>query len=192
MDNCEITLEPLLLTAGPITVRPLAETDADHLLRWLNDPRVLEYYGGRDSALTPDSLREEYFDGDARARRCIVEYEGKPVGYIQIYRLDEELCREYQYSHTDWFSFGIDQFIGEPEYWNRKIGRAFLSLVLDHLTHTEGARSVVLDPHDNNPRALRCYEACGFRKIKFLPRHELREGVMEDCWLMEYLPQISP
>ena len=51
-----------------------------------------------------------------------------------------------------------------------------------------GAAAVILDPHANNPRALRCYEACGFRKVKFLPQHELHEGVWEDCWLMEYRP----
>lgn len=35
-------------------------------------------------------------------------------------------------------------------------------------------------------RAIRCYEACGFRKVKRLPAHELHEGQWKDCWLMEY------
>ena len=84
--------------------------------------------------------------------------------------------------------FGIDQFIGEPALWGKQIGRRFLALVLRRLTQEEGAAAVILDPHANNPRALRCYEACGFRKVKFLPQHELHEGVWEDCWLMEYRP----
>ena len=65
-------------------------------------------------------------------------------------------------------------------------------MVLEYLTGTEGARSVILDPHADNPRALRCYEACGFRKLKLLEKHEMHEGERRDCWLMEYLPENSP
>ena len=32
---------------------------------------------------------------------------------------------------------------------------------------------------------IRAYEKAGFRIIKSLPEHELYEGKMEDCWLME-------
>lgn len=179
----------IYLTRGPVSVRPLADSDAKSLLKWMTDPRVLEWYEGRDQVFTQKRVREDFYSEEPLCRRCIVEYEGTPVGYIQIYRLDEELCREYQYPHPDWLSFGIDQFIGEPDYWNRKIGRTFISLVIEYLVRQENAQSVILDPHANNPRALRCYEACGFRKIKFLPAHELREGMMEDCWLMEYRPE---
>ena len=111
------------------------------------------------------------------------------MGYIQIYQLDAQLCQEYHYPYQPGeLLFGIDQFIGKPALWGKQIGRRFLALVLRRLTQEEGAAAVILDPHANNPRALRCYEACGFRKVKFLPQHELHEGVWEDCWLMEYRP----
>jgi len=42
------------------------------------------------------------------------------------------------------------------------------------------ARKVVLDPHVTKPRAIRCYEKWGFRKVKLLPRHELHEGERRD------------
>ena len=35
-------------------------------------------------------------------------------------------------------------------------------------------------------RALKCYQKAGFRIIKILPEHELHEGKMRDCYLMEY------
>ena len=182
----------IYLTRGPVTVRPLTPEHAPFLLKWMTEPRVLEFYEGRDAVFTPERILKDFYQEEWNARRCIVEYEEQPIGYLQIYRLDEELCREYHYSHLGGFSFGIDQFIGEPEYWNRKIGRTFLTLVLEYLTGTEGARSVILDPHADNPRALRCYEACGFRKLKLLEKHEMHEGERRDCWLMEYLPENSP
>lgn len=183
-------MEPINLGKGQVTVRPLSPGDAALLLKWMQDPRVLEFYGGRDLHYTPEKIQRDFYAPERDARRCIVEFEGIPIGYLQIYRLDQELCQEYHYPfHQEELAFGIDQFIGEPDFWNRRIGRRFLTLVLTHLTEKEGAAAVVLDLHANNLRALRCYEACGFHKIKLLPNHELHEGVWEDCWLMEYRPR---
>ena len=47
------------------------------------------------------------------------------------------------------------------------------------------ASKVILDPHIGNVRAIRCYEKCGFRKVKLLSLHELHEGEYRDSWLME-------
>jgi aminoglycoside 6'-N-acetyltransferase len=43
-----------------------------------------------------------------------------------------------------------------------------------------------MDPRVSNERAIHCYEKCGFQKVKVLKEHELHEGVLEDCWMMEY------
>lgn len=48
-----------------------------------------------------------------------------------------------------------------------------------------------LDPHTRNTRAIRAYTKAGFQKARFLPKHELHEGEMQDAWLMEYRPSIS-
>lgn len=186
-------MEPFILREGPVAVRPLRPQDAPLLLTWMQNPQVLAFYGGRDMAYTPEKIQEDFYAPEEGARRCLVEFEGAPVGYIQIYQLDAQLCQEYHYPYQPGeLLFGIDQFIGEPALWGKQIGRRFLALVLRRLTQEEGAAAVILDPHANNPRALRCYEACGFRKVKFLPQHELHEGVWEDCWLMEYRPGAPP
>jgi len=183
----------IYLVSGPVALRPLADSDAEILLKWLTDPRVLEWYEGRDQTFTPERVREDFFGEEPGLRRCTIEYEGTPVGYVQLYPIDEEGFAEYEYSPAEknlpgFLAFGVDQFIGEPDYWNRHIGRAFLRLLLNYLTTEEHVSAVILDPHVSNPRAIRCYEACGFRKLKLLPAHELHEGKMEDCWLMEYRP----
>lgn len=175
----------LRLTSGAVSVRPIRRTDGELLLRWMNDPEVLRYYEGRDHAFTEEQVRESFLEDCAESRH-IVEYEGVPIGYIQIYRLDEEGFSAYEYPPVEGTVYGIDQFIGEPAYWNRGIGRTFLKMVLGELIGQRGAEAVILDPHADNTRAIRCYEACGFRKLKFLPAHELHEGKLRDCWLMEY------
>ena len=45
---------------------------------------------------------------------------------------------------------------------------------------------IILDLYVDNLRAIRCYEKVGFKKIKFLPKYELHDGEMVDCYLMEY------
>ncbi len=59
-------------------------------------------------------------------------------------------------------------------------------MIFNFLKKERNATAVILDPHKNNPRAIRSYEKAGFRIIEDLPEHELHEGKKEDCYLMEY------
>ena len=167
-----------------ISLRAMTPADAPLLLRWLTDPRVLEYWEGPHEVFTPERIREDFYEDPDPTTRCIILYNGEAIGYLQFYPLDGEGFSEYQYERRDLTVFGIDQFIGKPELWGRGIGRSFIKLICGYLRDSRGAGAVVLDPHADNTRAIRCYEACGFRKVKLLPRHELHDGVMVDCWLM--------
>ncbi len=75
-------------------------------------------------------------------------------------------------------------FIGETNYWNRGIGTKILTILINYLFVVLAADQIVIDPHVDNTRAIRCYEKCGFVKIKLLPTHELHEEKYSDCWLM--------
>ncbi len=172
------------LASGPIRLRPLVPADADLLFTWLTDPHVLEYWEGPSTVYTPQRVQEDFYNDDWNASRCIICYEGREIGYVQIYQLDDEGFEEYQYPKVDRPVYGIDQFIALPEYWGKGVGRAFIRLLTEELHTRWGAHSLVLDPHADNERAIRCYEACGFRKVKLLPQHELHDGVKVDCWLM--------
>lgn len=172
------------LTSGPVSLRPLEPEDAGLLLTWLSDANVLEYWEGPSTVYTPQRVQEDFYNDDWNASRCIICYEGREIGYVQIYQLDDEMFEEYHYPKVDGSVFGLDQFIAVPTLWGKGIGRTFIRLLAEELRGHWGAHSLVLDPHADNARAIRCYEACGFRKVKFLPKHELHEGEMVDCWLM--------
>lgn len=171
-----------------ITVRFLRAEDEHQLVKWLSEPEVLQYYEGRDRSHDLDMVREHFYNQDDDATRCIVEYGGNPIGYIQFYELDEEERTEYGYGDTDEIIYGTDQFIGEVGYWNRGIGTRLIQSMLAYLVNEKQARKVVMDPQAWNVRAISCYEKCGFKKIKLLEQHEQHEGQMRDCWLMEYAP----
>ncbi len=177
--------EDLNIEHDEIRVRDFSERDLPLMLKWLTDDRVLACYGGRDLQYTLDTLSAHYLEAIPDGFRVIIEYRNVPVGYGQVYQLNGELYREYSYPDNGNVVFAMDQFIGEPDYWNRGIGTSFLHLMASYVKNCKKAQYILLDPHKNNHRAIRAYEKAGFRIIKSLPEHELFEGKKEDCWLME-------
>ena len=144
-------MEPFILREGPVAVRPLAPRTPPCFSPGCETPRCWRFTA---AGTWPTHRRKSKRTSTPRggARRCLVEFEGAPVGYIQIYQLDAQLCQEYHYPYQPGeLLFGIDQFIGEPALWGKQIGRRFLALVLRRLTQEEGAAAVILDPHANNP-----------------------------------------
>ncbi|GAF06670.1 acetyltransferase [Paenibacillus pini JCM 16418] len=166
----------------------LAKEDAIILSRWLSDPRVLEYYEGRDRPHDLDAVRQHFFNtsSEEEVTRCIIQYEDKPIGYIQYYHVAADEREVYGYDSFKGKIYGMDQFIGEPEYWNRGIGTKLIVSMVQQLTLVEKADKIVMDPRVHNERAIRVYEKCGFVKAALLPKHEYHEGAYHDCWVMEY------
>lgn len=167
-----------------ILIRTLDESDAMQLVKWLSDPRILEYYEGRDRPQDLKLIYERFYTDDYETR-CIVEYDKKPIGYCQYYQLSEESYDEYGYC-KDELIYGMDQFIGEVAYWNKGIGTKLVKTLIEYLFEQLGAKKIVMNPQTWNVRALRCYEKCGFKKVKILFAYERHEGQMRDCWLIEY------
>ena len=161
--------------------------DYELMLKWLSKPLVTKFYGGRDKEYTLDYIKSRYSEPwDDEILRLIIKYGDRSVGYGQIYKLYDELYEKYHYPKTDEIIYGMDLFIGEPQSWNMGIGTEFIRQALKWLKDNRSVDAVILDPHSNNLRAIRCFEKVGFRKIKDLPKHELHEGRYEDCVLMEY------
>jgi len=168
-----------------VRIRDFSERDLPFMFKWLTDDRVLKYYEGRDVRFTMDTLSAHFLKEIPNGFRVIIEYNDQPVGYGQAYQLSGKLFDEYDYPDNGMVVFAMDQFIGNPDYWNRGIGTALLQMMTTYLRIYKKANRVLLDPHKNNYRAIRAYEKAGFRIIKSLPKHELFEGRKEDCWLME-------
>ncbi|MED0665064.1 hypothetical protein P4T04_01865 [Bacillus badius] len=60
-------------------MRPLAEEDKHLLAKWLSNPRVLEFYKGRNH-----SFDNEVFYAFEEVKR-MAELKGKEIGYIRFY-----------------------------------------------------------------------------------------------------------
>ncbi|QED46707.1 GNAT family N-acetyltransferase [Cytobacillus dafuensis] len=176
----------MLFNNGKLNVRKLEKKDNYLLAKWLSDPKVLEFYEGRDNPFDLEKVNTEFYNPNDDVNGCIIEFEGVDIGYIQYYELDDETREKYGYSKNTEVIYGIDQFIGEPAYWNKGIGTILVHSMVEYLIIEKHADFVVMDPQVCNERALKCYEKCGFKKVKLLPKNELHEGEYRDCWLIEY------
>lgn len=167
-------------------VRPLTGEDAPYLVKWLSDPKVLKFYEGRDRPHDLRLVKEYFYTDQDNTSPFIVLYDEKEIGYIQYYLVDSDEFKEYGIQDEPGSIYGMDQFIGEAEYWNMGIGTKLVRAMTEYLTKTTNARKVIMDPQAWNYRAIRCYGKCGFVKGKYLPKHEWHEGSMRNCWLMVY------
>lgn len=175
----------MLFQKGKLKVRILEEKDQVLLVKWLSDPVVLEFYEGRDNAFDLEKVQKEFYKEEKDLIRGIIEFDGNDIGYIQYYPLNAEDRESYGYE-TNEIIYGTDQLIGEVDFWNKGIGKVLVKAVIEHLVKTKQAQKVVMDPQEWNVRAIRCYEKCGFKKVKLLPEHEWHEGKHHNCWLLEY------
>jgi len=70
-------------------------------------------------------------------------------------------------------------FIGEPTLFGKGYGTQMLIKFVIDLFETTDAEIIILDPEITNERAIRCYEKCGFVKVKKINH--------KTCWLMNKL-----
>ncbi|MBK1988628.1 GNAT family N-acetyltransferase [Sphaerospermopsis aphanizomenoides BCCUSP55] len=181
----------MLIIKDEIKIRPMQDNKQDYLLmtKWRSDEEVLKFYGGRDDPYNFKKVIQTYKPrilGKEPLIPCIFAYKNLDIGYLQYYALNQlppHLREMYSLTETE-DVYGIDLFIGETEYWNQGIGTKVLSTAINYVFTQLHAVKIVIDPNVKNPRAIRCYEKCGFVKIKLLPCHDLHEGKYQDCWLM--------
>lgn len=170
-----------------LTIRELVDADKSLLVKWLSDPEVLRFYEGRDRPLDLAQVEKDFYGEADGETRCLILYNEVPIGYVQFYPVGEEERQIYGYSDSSEILYGMDQFIGEPVFWNKGIGTQLVEMIVAYLLTDKKAERIVMDPQTWNERAIRCYEKCGFKKVKLLPKHEWHEGEYRDCWLIEYV-----
>jgi len=169
-------------TARRITFRPLALEDLDDLRRWLNTPHVYEWWGvtsgpgslggpGADAA-TAAQVREKYVpwitgDDDATTHRHVIELDGRPIGLIQHYRLEDEPAYAAAIGETDPGAAGIDLLIGELDDIGRGVGAATLDAYVRDVVFADASITrATAGPHPDNRRSCRAFEKAGFVALR--------------------------
>jgi len=156
------------------------------MARWLSDPRLLEYYGGRDDPQTDETIRTENIQKGGQ-ENFIVMSGDEAIGYLQFYLVHPKWMDVYGFESDEAASvFGMDVFVGDLETWGTGFGSRMVAGAAGYLVGDRGATRIFLDPYVSDTRAIRAYEKAGFKKVCIVPQKELHEGTWQDAWLMEY------
>ncbi len=155
-----------------LQVRPITINDFNILSKWFTDSDVLESYGGLGKSLTQDQVHAKFFPPTPNhVQRCIIQLAGKPIGYIQIYALDDKEKVDYQYP-TDKKIYATDQFIAEKTERGKGLGTALIRSSVQFITESYNPDCITLDPNVINERAIHVYEKCGF-KVEFVRKNRI-------------------
>ena len=154
------------LDIGPVTLRQLEQRDAEGLERAFMDPaliRLLGLPGSRDAKFLRGLL--DSASRDPGALYMAIDLEERLVGYTFMDQID--------WGHRHAIETGI--LINDPRYWGTGLGRAAFGRLLMHAFDDLHIHRASLGVLEENLRAIRSYEALGFRK----------EGLRRDGLLLD-------
>jgi aminoglycoside 6'-N-acetyltransferase len=152
-----------------VVLRPLRQDDLPRLLELGREPEVARWWPDVDEP----SLREQL----ERATAFAIEAGGALVGLAQWWENDDE-----EFRHA-----GIDVFLAAASQ-GRGLGRDAVRTLARWLVDERGHHRLTIDPALANERAIRCYEAVGFRRVGVLRRYwRSPDGEWHDGLLLDLL-----
>lgn len=154
--------------------KSLVETDLELMYLWFKEPTINQMYA-KGQSWSLDDIRQKYLPrilGYEKVPSFIILEEGHPIGFIQYYCFvdflaegiivnDNPLFDKYSPKNTA----GIDLFIADSLNRGKGLGSNIISRFI--ATYLQKFQCVVVDPHKNNLKAIRCYEKSGFVKSTF-------------------------
>lgn len=153
-----------------VTLRPLEDGDLDALAAIIREPNVAQWWG---EAEEPERLRDNLrMDGDA----FVIEAGGELAGWLGFV---EETEPEYR-------SVSLDISLSE-RFQGQGLGPDALRTAIRWFATERGHHRFTIDPSMLNDRAIRAYEAVGFRRVGVLRKAELIDGEWTDGLLMDLL-----
>ena len=153
-------------------LRPLELADRDRYLRWINDPEINRYLVHSlpiHEAAEEKFLRELGERQDEAIFAIALKDDDRHIGGCGLHRIALPARKA---------ELGI--FIGEPDCWNRGLGREAVGLLLDYGFNRLGLHRIELHVYAYNRRGVRCYERCGFRFEGALREARFCDGQFHD------------
>lgn len=147
--------------------RALQRSDFPRLSSWLETPHVALWWRHANDAGTVESDFGPAVDGRDPTEMFVVEEDGRDIGLIQRYRLDDHPRWEATVSvgASPCPAIGIDYLIGEESRIGQGLGARMISRFVDDTwdRHPD-ARAVVVAVQQANRQSWRALEKAGFRR----------------------------
>lgn len=167
-----------MIVGQKVRLRALEESDLERCYRWVNDPEVTEHLTLRFPMSTQQERQWllQASSGDGDKSFAIEAADGQHIGNIGLHRINY-LDRNAE--------LGI--LIGEKGHWNQGYGTDAILTLLKFAFEEMNLHRVYLRVDANHPRAIRCYEKCGFMREGTLRHATYRRGRYQDQHIMSVL-----
>jgi RimJ/RimL family protein N-acetyltransferase len=155
------------MPTGSVTFRLLQVKDLPTMHRWLNTPHVSQWWSldgnHRPTLAEVENKYSPRITKNENVDCYIIIYEGKLIGMIQSYNLDNEPEEKKNFG-VEGKCTGIDLFIGELDYVHRGLGSSIIrGFLKDIVFRDPTVEYAVIDPYIENKTAIKAYEKAGFK-----------------------------
>jgi RimJ/RimL family protein N-acetyltransferase len=163
-----------------VRLRGFEKSDADAMNRWASDEDVVRWHGPPNWPAS-HAQQERYIE-----RATAADSADKAFA---IETLDGKLVGDCGLRNIDWKTRKAEFFItiGEKQLWDKGFGtdalRVAIRLAFDKMNFNRLWLTVLAD----NPRAVRCYEKCGFVREGLMRQESFVDGKYRDVFLMALL-----
>lgn len=144
-----------------LRLRPYKKSDAESIIKWIQDEESFrKWSAGRYESypVTADDINQNYESCEAKG------------GFYEMTAFDEDgICGHLILRFTDeeMQHLRLGFVIVDDSKRGKGYGREMLALALKYGFEMLKASEISIVVFDNNPAAIRCYEAVGFRKAEY-------------------------
>jgi aminoglycoside 6'-N-acetyltransferase len=150
-------------TAAQVGFRPVTSEDFPMLWEWRHRPHVEPWWESWAPKAYEASVEEltAQVAGTKPGQPYLVTVDGRPVGYIEGYRLsqDPEYWNALNLGHD---AVGADVYIVDTDYLHQGLGPLAVGLFYLKMMDETGLEHALIDPETRNKSAIRAYEKAGF------------------------------
>jgi aminoglycoside 6'-N-acetyltransferase len=151
-----------------LAFEPLAAGDLPLLGRWLARPHVQRWWREPSDPAAVEAAYGPLLDGTDPTEGYVVVLDGRPVGFVQRYRVD---------AHPGWAAtvsaalgdprgVGIDYLIGEEDLVGQGLGRRMIARFSDDCwSRYPDDDRIVVAVQQGNVASWRALEAAGFGRV---------------------------
>lgn len=144
-----------------LRLRPYRKSDAERIVSWLKDEESFRKWSAdryERYPVTADDINQNYEACEAAGE------------FYEMTAFDEDgICGHFILRFTDkeLLHLRLGFVIVDDEKRGRGYGREMMRLALEYGFRVLKASEISIVVFDNNPAAIRCYEAAGFRKAEY-------------------------
>lgn len=139
-----------------IFLRKIKPADRKYFAKWWKDKELLKLTSGVLKRISDQEV-DKYFGAIFKNKKdyhFIITINKKAIGHITLAK-----------RRNNWHETQV--IIGEKKYQGRGYGPRAIKLLIKKAISL-GISKIYLEVRPNNPRAIRAYEKCGFKKAKII------------------------